>query len=157
MRLRESCGVFGAYSPGKDIFPYLYWGMIAQNHRGHQSYGFATLEHETINSYTDLGLIPTTLEAVNDDIRRLKGSSGDKVIFRKVNILTELDRGKKIALIDDSIVRGDTTKSTIKRLRAAGAEEIHLFITYPKIIGPCFYGINMATFKELIGGSPNHR
>lgn len=410
MRLRESCGVFGAYSPRKDIFPYLYWGMIAQNHRGHQSYGFATLEHETINSYTDLGLIPTTLEAVNDDIRRLKGSSGvanvryatsgpggryalqrdampihiekgdhsvalslngnivnvhelqervgvdlsksdayaltvlilncysetgdiykaalecmeniegsysvtgitndgtlfafkdpmgikplcygkgqgiqafssesvgldinglelikelkpgelmtikegnldneqiveakrealcsfefayfarpdaklndkyvyqarndfgralgrvyrglaercdvvislpetandaaygfheesglpwdmstrrhryvtqrafiteknerDKVIFRKVNILTELVRGKKIALIDDSIVRGDTTKSTIKRLRAAGAEEIHLFITYPKIIGPCFYGINMATFKELIG------
>jgi len=56
-----------------------------------------------------------------------------------------------LAIIDDSIVRGDTIKSTVKRLRGANAGEIHLFITYPKIIGPCFYGIDMSTYSELIG------
>ncbi|MFP3950989.1 MAG: amidophosphoribosyltransferase [Candidatus Bathyarchaeia archaeon] len=410
MSLRESCGVFGAYSSDGDVFPYLYWGMVAQNHRGHQSYGFATLNGGAITRYSDLGLIPTMREVDQDEISHLTGNSGvanvryatsgpggrdalrrdampihikgdeqslalsfngnivnvrdlqsrvgvstdksdayaltklilevysdtgsiseaalecmeevegsysvtgvtndgllfafkdplgikplcyggrgevrafssesvgldinglalirevepgelmtikgdfvdrqqiiesrrrafcsfefayfarpdaklngkyiyqarkdfgkalarfysdvaercevviglpetandatygfheesglpwdmstrrhryvtqrafitetggrDRVIFRKVNILGELVKGKRIALIDDSIVRGDTTKSTIKRLREAGASEIHLFITFPKIIGPCFYGINMATFEELIG------
>lgn len=73
------------------------------------------------------------------------------VIFRKVNILEPLIKGKSLAVVDDSIVRGDTTKGTVKRLRAAGAKEIHLFITYPRIIGPCFYGIDMATYSQLIG------
>jgi amidophosphoribosyltransferase len=77
----------------------------------------------------------------------------DGVIFRKLNILGEKLKGKNIALVDDSIVRGDTTRGTIKRFRDAGAEEIHLFITFPRIIAPCFYGINMATYTELIGAS----
>ena len=42
MEPREKCGVFGIYSPDEQVFPYLYWGMLAQNHRGHQSHGFAT-------------------------------------------------------------------------------------------------------------------
>lgn len=75
----------------------------------------------------------------------------DNVIFRKVNILGPQVRGKSLAVVDDSIVRGDTTRSTIKRLRAAGAREVNLFITFPRIIAPCFYGIDMATFGELIG------
>ncbi len=75
----------------------------------------------------------------------------DSVIFRKVNILEPLIKGKSLAVVDDSIVRGDTTKGTVKRLRAAGAREIHLFITYPRIVGPCFYGIDMATYSQLIG------
>jgi amidophosphoribosyltransferase len=73
------------------------------------------------------------------------------VIYRKVNILEPLIKGKNLAVIDDSIVRGDTTKGTVKRFRDAGAKEIHLFITYPRIIGPCFYGIDMATYSQLIG------
>lgn len=83
------------------------------------------------------------------------GCERDKVIFRKMNILGDLISSKKIAVVDDSIVRGDTTRSIIKRLRKAGAMEIHVFITFPRIIGPCFYGINMATFSELIGS--NHK
>ncbi len=81
------------------------------------------------------------------------GYERDKVIFRKMNILGDLITGKKIAVVDDSIVRGDTTRSIIKRLKEAGALEIHVFITFPRIIGPCFYGINMATFSELIGSN----
>ncbi len=73
------------------------------------------------------------------------------VVYRKVNILKPKICGKRIAVIDDSIVRGDTTRSAVKRLRAAGAKEIHLFITFPRIIGPCFYGVDMATYGELIG------
>ncbi|MBS7619174.1 amidophosphoribosyltransferase [Candidatus Bathyarchaeota archaeon] len=73
------------------------------------------------------------------------------VIYRKVNILKSKIKGKRLAVVDDSIVRGDTTRSVVKRLRAAGAEEVHLFITFPKIIGPCFYGIDMASYSELIG------
>jgi amidophosphoribosyltransferase len=59
--------------------------------------------------------------------------------------------GKRIAVVDDSIVRGDTMRGNVRRLRMAGAREVHLFITYPKIIGPCFYGIDMSTYSELIG------
>jgi amidophosphoribosyltransferase len=73
------------------------------------------------------------------------------IIYRKVNILEPLLKGKTLAVVDDSIVRGDTTRDTVKRFREAGAKEIHLFITYPRIIGPCFYGIDMATYSQLIG------
>ena len=73
------------------------------------------------------------------------------VISRKVNILKPRVRGRRLAVVDDSIVRGDTTRSVVRRLRAAGAEEVHLFITFPRIIGPCFYGVDMARYGELIG------
>jgi len=73
------------------------------------------------------------------------------VVLRKVNILGRKVRGRRLAVVDDSIVRGDTTRGNVARFREAGAEEIHLFITYPRITGPCFYGVNMATYGELIG------
>ena len=75
------------------------------------------------------------------------------IVYRKVNILKQMIKGKNLAIVDDSIVRGDTTRSIVKRLRESDCGEIHLFITYPKIIGPCFYGIDMSTYTELIGAS----
>lgn len=75
------------------------------------------------------------------------------IINRKVNILKNKLKGKKIIVVEDSIVRGDTTKIIIKKLRSAGAKKIHLFVTFPRIIGPCFYGIDMATYGELIGST----
>ena len=74
-----------------------------------------------------------------------------KVIERKVNILAPRVTGKRVGVVDDSIVRGDTTRTNVKRLKAAGAVEVHLFITFPRIIGPCFYGVDMTTYSELIG------
>lgn len=79
------------------------------------------------------------------------GVDRQSVIYRKLNILESKVVGKKLAVVDDSIVRGDTMRGNIKRLREAGAREVHLFITYPKIIGPCFYGIDMSTYSELLG------
>ncbi|RJS90474.1 amidophosphoribosyltransferase [Candidatus Bathyarchaeota archaeon] len=75
----------------------------------------------------------------------------ERILERKVNILKSRVAGKRVGVIDDSIVRGDTTRTNVKKLRAAGAVEVHLFITFPRIIGPCFYGIDMATYEELIG------
>jgi amidophosphoribosyltransferase len=72
-------------------------------------------------------------------------------IDRKINILDRKIRGKNIALVEDSIVRGDTTKVIIEKLRKHGARKVHMFVTFPRIISPCFYGIDMATYGELIG------
>jgi len=71
------------------------------------------------------------------------------ILSKKINVSKEI-RGKKVAVIDDSIVRGDTSRKIVKQIREAGATEVYLFITFPKIIAPCFYGIDMATFGELI-------
>jgi amidophosphoribosyltransferase len=81
------------------------------------------------------------------------GVDRQSVIYRKLNILAPKIVGKRIAVVDDSIVRGDTMRGNVKRLKEAGAREVHLFITYPKIIGPCFYGIDMSTYTELMGAS----
>ena len=74
-----------------------------------------------------------------------------KTIDKKINILAEKVRGKKVIIVDDSIVRGDTTRVVVEKLRRMGAKKVYVFITFPRIIGPCFYGIDMATYGELIG------
>lgn len=79
--------------------------------------------------------------------------SREELLARKMNILKDRIGGKAIAVVDDSIVRGDTTRINVRRFRKTGAREVHLFITFPRIIGPCFYGIDMSTYKELIGAS----
>jgi amidophosphoribosyltransferase len=72
-------------------------------------------------------------------------------IDRKINILDHKISGKTVVVTEDSIVRGDTTKVVVKKLRRMGAKKVYLFITFPRIIGPCFYGVDMATYGELIG------
>jgi amidophosphoribosyltransferase len=72
-------------------------------------------------------------------------------IDKKVNILASKIRGKRVIITDDSIVRGDTTKVVIEKLRRMGAEKVYVFVTFPRIIGPCFYGIDMSTYSQLIG------
>jgi amidophosphoribosyltransferase len=76
----------------------------------------------------------------------------EKIISRKINV-TETLRGKRIAVVEDSIVRGDTSRRVIRKLRMAGVKEIHFYFTFPRILSPCFYGIDMATFGELIGST----
>lgn len=76
----------------------------------------------------------------------------DRMVNIKLNIIDELVRGKRIVVVDDSIVRGTTTRSKMRALRRAGAEEIHLRISCPPIRNPCFYGVDFASKKELIAG-----
>jgi amidophosphoribosyltransferase len=71
----------------------------------------------------------------------------------KMNPVKSELESKKIVLIDDSIVRGTTSKATVDVLKEAGVKEIHLRIGCPPIISPCYYGIAMATKKELIASN----
>ncbi len=71
----------------------------------------------------------------------------------KLNPVPEVLAGKRVVVVDDSIVRGTTSRKIIKMIRQAGAKEVHLRITSPPIIAPCFYGIDTPTRKELIGSS----
>jgi amidophosphoribosyltransferase len=71
----------------------------------------------------------------------------------KLNAVRHVVEGKRIVLIDDSIVRGTTMGPIVKLIRDAGAKEIHLRITCPPVIGPCFYGIDLPTYKELIAAN----
>ena len=72
-------------------------------------------------------------------------------IDKKINILGSKLAGKRVIITEDSIVRGDTTKVIIDKLRKAGAKKVYVFVTFPRIIGPCFYGIDMSTYGQLIG------
>jgi amidophosphoribosyltransferase len=71
----------------------------------------------------------------------------------KLNPLREVVRGKRLAVVDDSIVRGTTTKQIVELLRRAGAAEVHLRISAPPIYHPCFYGIDTQIETELIAGT----
>ena len=70
----------------------------------------------------------------------------------KLNPLREAVRGRRLVVVDDSIVRGNTTKAIVGMLREAGAREVHVRITSPPVRWPCFYGIDMPTRSELIAG-----
>jgi amidophosphoribosyltransferase len=79
-----------------------------------------------------------------DDALRKQG------IHLKYNALTANLKGKRVVLIDDSVVRGNTVGPLIQLLREAGAAELHLRVASPPVRHPCFMGVDMATYKELI-------
>jgi amidophosphoribosyltransferase len=68
----------------------------------------------------------------------------------KLNPLREVVRGKRLTVVDDSIVRGTTTKQIVSLLRKAGATEVHVRISAPPIFHPCFYGIDTSVETELV-------
>ena len=68
----------------------------------------------------------------------------------KLNPLPDVIAGKRLVVIDDSIVRGSTSRKLVAMLRDAGAAEVHLRITSPEVLWPCFYGIDTATREQLI-------
>lgn len=71
----------------------------------------------------------------------------------KFNALHEVLAGKRVVIVDDSIVRGTTTPRVVSLVRRAGAREVHMRITAPPIIAPCFFGVDMATKWELIAAN----
>ena len=74
----------------------------------------------------------------------------EKGVRMKLAAVGSIVRHKRVALIDDSIVRGTTSRRIVRMLREAGAEEVHLRIASPQITSPCFYGVDMSTFDELL-------
>ncbi|MHB8433316.1 MAG: amidophosphoribosyltransferase [Candidatus Tyrphobacter sp.] len=71
----------------------------------------------------------------------------------KFNPLVENLRGQRVVVVDDSIVRGTTTPRIVALLREAGAKEVHLRISSPPILHPCYLGVDMATYDELIAAN----
>jgi amidophosphoribosyltransferase len=71
----------------------------------------------------------------------------------KLNPVRSLLDGKRVVLIDDSIVRGTTSRKIVRMVRDAGAREVHLRISCPPTISPCFYGVNTPSKKELIAAN----
>ena len=68
----------------------------------------------------------------------------------KLNPVRSVIEGKRLVVIDDSIVRGNTQRAVVRMLREAGAREVHIRISSPPVLWPCFYGIDFATREELI-------
>ncbi|NMB35111.1 MAG: amidophosphoribosyltransferase [Firmicutes bacterium] len=73
----------------------------------------------------------------------------------KLNPVKQVVQGKKVVVVDDSIVRGTTSKRLVNMFVRAGAKEVHLRIASPPIIGPCYYGIDTPDHSELIGARQN--
>src|SRR5581483_7349847 len=77
----------------------------------------------------------------------------DRGVHLKFNPVVENLRGQRVIVVDDSIVRGTTTPRIVALLREAGAREVHLRITSPPIKHPCYLGVDMATYDELIAAN----
>lgn len=75
----------------------------------------------------------------------------DEVIDKKINVDWSKIREKNVAIAEDSIVRGTTSRRVVRKMKRVGVGNIHLYVTFPRIIAPCFYGIDMTTYDELIG------
>ena len=76
----------------------------------------------------------------------------DQGVYLKFNPMKQVIAGKRLVVVDDSIVRGTTTPKVVEMLRKAGAAEVHMRICSPPIKNPCHFGIDMATQWELIAG-----
>src|SRR4030043_951051 len=83
-----------------------------------------------------------------------KQETRDISVKLKLNPLKDVIRGKRLVVVDDSIVRGTTSKKIVKMLYNAGAREVHLRITCPPLLYPCYYGVDMAQRNEFIA---NHK
>lgn len=77
-------------------------------------------------------------------------SQRDNAMKLKMNPIINEVKGKKVVLVDDSLVRGTTSKQLVKLVRDAGAKEVHFLLTCPPIKHPCFYGIDMQSRGELM-------
>ena len=71
----------------------------------------------------------------------------------KLNPVRSILEGKRVVLVDDSIVRGTTSRKIVKMVKAAGAREVHLRISCPPTISPCFYGVDTPSRAELIAAT----
>jgi len=80
----------------------------------------------------------------------IEGRSREDKVRNKFTVQKNIIEGKKVLLVDDSIVRGTTTRNIVKYLKEVGkAKEVHIRVSCPPIVAPCFYGIDMSTITEL--------
>lgn len=74
-------------------------------------------------------------------------------VKKKLSPIRDVIKGKRLVVVDDSIVRGTTSRKIVKLLKNAGAKEVHMMISSPPVVLPCYYGIDIPTRQELIGAT----
>lgn len=74
----------------------------------------------------------------------------EKAVRMKLSVIEQVVKDKRIVLVDDSIVRGTTSRRIVNLLKESGAKEVHVRIASPQITHPCFYGVDMNTYEQLI-------
>ncbi len=79
----------------------------------------------------------------------------ERGVKMKLSAMSDVVGGKRLILVDDSIVRGTTSKHIVQLLKEAGATEVHVRISSPPLISPCFYGVDISEYKELISTKYN--
>lgn len=84
-------------------------------------------------------------------------SQRENLVHIKLNVIADAVRGKRVILIDDSVVRGTTSKMIVEKLRTAGAAEVHLRLTAPPFIAPCYYGVDVPDADNLIAAGHDVR
>lgn len=77
----------------------------------------------------------------------------ERGVKMKLSPVVQVVKGKRVIMVDDSIVRGTTSKRIVRMLKEAGAAEVHVVISSPPMTDPCFYGIDTSTHEELIASS----
>ncbi len=75
----------------------------------------------------------------------------ERSVWLKLNPIQSVVKGKRVVVVDDSIVRGTTSHHIVGMLRRAGAREVHIRISSPPVVAPCFFGIDTPTYEELVG------
>ena len=76
-----------------------------------------------------------------------------KSVRQKLNVITSEFKGRNVLLVDDSIVRGTTSRKIVRIMREGGAREVHLRISCPPTVAPCYYGVDTPNQKELIAAN----
>ena len=106
--------------------------------------GFANVSGAPYNEgFVKNRYIGRTFIEPTDELRR-------QGVALKFNTLPENLEGRRVVMVDDSIVRGTTSNQLVRLVREAGAIEVHVRVTCPPIIHPCFFGVDMGTYEELI-------
>jgi len=77
----------------------------------------------------------------------------ERAVYLKLSAVRKVVEGKRVVMIDDSIVRGTTSNRIVRMLREAGAKEVHVRISSPPVMNSCFYGIDTSTRDELIAAT----
>jgi amidophosphoribosyltransferase len=100
------------------------------------------LEHGLIRNH----YVGRTFISPSQDLR-------DLGVRLKYNVVKSAVEGKRVVVVDDSVVRGTTSRNLMKLIRDAGATEIHFRVSSPPVRHPCYYGIDMPTYDELVAAN----
>jgi len=103
---------------------------------------------EALNLVFDMGLMKNRY--MGRTFIKPEQHERDLAVRMKLNPITSLVKGKKVVLVDDSIVRGTTSKKIIQMVRDKGATEVHMLVSSPPVMNPCYYGIDTSERNQLI-------